>query len=87
MDQTKLYSKSKNRLLIYLNVLIVVLIFTIFYVGNNIGELIECNARLESSLNLIEQFRGNINNETFNELLVGVSENYECRYGDVTMPE
>jgi len=28
-----------------------------------------------------------INNETFNELLVGVSENYECRYGDVTMPE
>ena len=63
------------------------LIFTIFYVGNNIGELIECNARLESSLNLIEQFRGNINNETFNELLVGVSKNYECRYGDITMPE
>ena len=87
MDQTKLNSESKNRLLIYLNVLIVVLIFTIFYVGNNIGELIECNARLESSLNFIEQFRGNINNETFNELLVGVSENYECRYGDVTMPE
>lgn len=87
MDQTKLYSKSKNRLLIYLNVLIVVLIFTIFYVGNNIGELIECNARLESSLNFIELFRSNINNETFNELWVGVSEDYECRYGDVTMPE
>ena len=87
MDQTKLYSKSKNRLLIYLNVLIVVLIFTIFYVGNNIGELIECNARLESSLNFIELFSGNINNETFNELWIGVSEDYECRYGDVTMPE
>ena len=87
MDQTKLYSKSKNRLLIYLNVLIVVLIFTIFYVGNNIGELIECNARLESSLNFIELLRSNINNETFNELWVGVNEDYECRYGDVTMPE
>jgi hypothetical protein len=86
MDQTKLYSKSKNRLLIYLNVLIVVLIFTIFYVGNNIGELIECNARLESSLNFIELFRNNINNETFNELWVSANKPYECRYGDVTMP-
>lgn len=50
-------------------------------------ELIECNARLESSLNFIELFRSNINNETFNELWVGVSEDYKCRYGDVTMPE
>ena len=87
MDQTKLYSKSKNRLLIYLNVLIVVLIFTIFYVGNNIGELIECNARLESSLNFIELFRSNINNEAFRELWVGISSEYECRYGDIIMPE
>jgi hypothetical protein len=87
MDQTKLNSESKNRLLIYLNVLIVVLIFTIFYVGNNIGELIECNARLEFHTNFIELFRNEINDEAFSDLWLASSEMYECRYGDVTMPE
>jgi hypothetical protein len=87
MDQTKLNSESKNRLLIYLNVLIVVLIFTIFYVGNNIGELIECNARLEFNTNFIELFWNDINDEGFRELWFASSEGYECRYGDITMPE
>ena len=82
VNETKLYSKSTNRLLIYLNVLIGVLIFTIFFVGNNFGELIECNATRELRFNyakslLTEPYTSDIERATLSSF-GGV----ECKYGE-----
>lgn len=81
-NETKLYLKSTNRLLIYLNVLIGVLIFTIFFVGNNFGELIECNATREHLFNYAKSLMTEPYTSDIEKNTLGVYGNFECKYGE-----
>jgi hypothetical protein len=81
-NETKLYLKSTNRLLIYLNVLIGVLIFTIFFVGNNFGELIECNATRELQFNYAKSLMTEPYTSDIEKNILSTFGGVECKYGE-----
>ena len=82
VNETKLYLKSTNRLLIYLNVLIGVLIFTIFFVGNNFGELIECNANREHQFNYAKSFMTEPYTSDIEKATLRTVGGVKCKYGE-----